>query len=56
MSKPVESVTYVTDSEKDAFALVVGEDGSHYDLAYLDPDDYTWHSANRVPKDSDRLK
>jgi hypothetical protein len=25
-------------------------------LAYLDPAVYTWHAANDVPKDSNRLK
>lgn len=48
-AKPAESVTYITDDGKDAYALVLSKDGGNYNLAWLDPDNYTWHAANETP-------
>ena len=55
-AKSVQSVTYVTDDGRDAFAFVLREDGDKYDLAVLDQDTYTLSAANQVPKDSERVK
>lgn len=57
MSKPVESVTYVLDDGREAFALVVSrnvDDPGTLNLAVLDPDTYSLHAVNRA--DPTRVK
>jgi hypothetical protein len=55
-SEPVKSATYTADDGSRCFALIVEDNGDKVNLAYLDPAVYTWHAANDVPKDSNRLK
>jgi hypothetical protein len=47
-----KETTYIMDDGREAYALVKGEepDGT-LNLAVLDPDDYSWHAANKVPLD-----
>jgi hypothetical protein len=54
--KPVQHATYEADDGSECFALIVEDKGDKVNLAYLDPAVYTWHAANDVPKDSNRLK
>jgi len=56
MSKPAECCTYVNDDGEDCYALVVADNVDKVNVAYLDPANYSWHAANDVPKNSDRLK
>lgn len=48
---PVKKVKYQVDGNTQAHALVLDQRGDKYDLAWLDPDNYTWHAANDVPED-----
>ena len=48
---PLNKVIYKMDDGRQAHAIVLEQRGDKYDLAWLDPDNYTWHAANDTPDD-----